>query len=224
MNNYMKKIFFNSLILTIILGVISYYNISFNDIISCTEMSIAVLVITNSLKAIAILFSSDEMFSTPLTMDDVGSNEGPPQNRDFQGGSSSNPPQEIYDWPRPLASEPAKNYALERAMNSPVTEPYENEKFIYNPDSETKYTIKDPKGTGIKGYIDPSTNFPYVKTVQPFSYNLSKALELDHERKKPTFDNGCRFTSKVDFEQLDENARRFLKEFISFERNDPNPD
>jgi hypothetical protein len=72
-----KKILYHSLILTILLWLISYYGITFNNTISYLSVGLGTLGIINFIKTIIILSLDD--ISAPLSMEGENSNEGPPQ-------------------------------------------------------------------------------------------------------------------------------------------------
>jgi hypothetical protein len=90
--------------------------------------------------------------------------------------------------------------------------------YSYNPNNPIKFTVKDPTNVGQRGCVNPGTGQLYdVKDRQPLGYNIGKVLELKYYQYRNTIPNGKMAGAPhvyINFNELDENSREYLKEYM----------
>jgi hypothetical protein len=96
---------------------------------------------------------------------------------------------------------PSSNTQGNNQINSMENRPYVL-------DDNGRYYINDPTGVGNRGYIDPSTNRPYLSN-QSYARNLANAMENDSIRHgNPTVGWNIR--------AFDDNSYRFFSEYMGY--------
>ena len=120
---------------------------------------------------------------------------------------------DILNTPSPEPANPPSNNQGNNQNNPPSNNQGDNQNNPmgnrpYALGNDGRYYINDPTGVGNRGYIDPSTNRPYLSN-QPYARNLASAMEdYSIQHGNPTVGWSSR--------AFDDNSYRFFSEYMGY--------